>query len=120
MGGGSGEEEAACDDTGEAFTAGTSITVTTTGDACNAPSLSDNSGEVDSLIIDCSDRDTDDSMSDFVSVSCPAETASYYCADGLAFRDNGDDDTELFEDTEITCVGEEDSEVIEEDELIIG
>lgn len=117
---GGSSDDPACDDTGDDLTAGETITVVLSGDVCNAPAYTDNSGETVSLILDCSDRTTENTDSDYVTVSCPGETAAYYCVDGIVYRNDGGAGTALFEDTEITCVGAEDAETIEEDELIIG
>lgn len=116
----SATETATCSDTGDDVTTD-NMTITISGDVCNAPQATVNN--TDEIIIDCSEpRTTSVPEEDYVSATCGSgdntDTEDYYCADGVVYR--GSDDTELFDATIITCTEDAEIRIIEEEELIVG
>ena len=116
----SSEETSSCDDTGDDVTTD-NMTVTISGDVCNAPGATVNN--TDEIIIDCSEpRDTSVPDEDYVTATCGSgdntDVEDYYCVDGIVYR--GSDDAELFDATLINCTEDAEIRIIEEEELIIG
>ncbi|MCP5463696.1 MAG: hypothetical protein H7A33_01595 [Deltaproteobacteria bacterium] len=94
-----------------------------TGEACNAPDVT--APESNQLILDCTSRDTDNSVSDYVTVTCGsgdgAESDIYFCFDGTGYRDGGSsDDTELYDQTTLDCVidGSDNGSIGEEETVV--
>lgn len=113
-------ESASCDDTGDDVTTD-NMTVTISGDVCDAPTATVNN--TDEMIIDCSEpRDTSVPDEDFVTATCGSgdntDVEDYYCTDGIVYR--GSDDAELFDATLINCTEDSEIRIIEEEELIVG
>jgi hypothetical protein len=113
-------ESSSCDDTGDDVTTD-NMTVTISGDVCNAPTATVN--QTDEIIIDCSEpRDTSVPDEDYVTATCGSgdntDVEDYYCSDGIVYR--ASDDTELFDVTLINCTEESEIRIIEEEELIVG
>lgn len=124
-GGGGSNDSEICTDDNDLVTAG-NMTAQASGEACDAPSPS--TADSESIILDCaspSDRDTDDSTADFTTVTCGTgdgqASSDYYCSNGIVFREDGDTDTELFDQTSIECVVDgDDNGTLDEEELIIS
>lgn len=79
------------------------------------------------VILDCTDKDTSDPDTDYVSVTCTVGSTSivydYSCADGITQRENEDDATdtaELFEDISVTCSSSSSAPTLTEAELIVS
>ncbi len=116
----SSEETTSCEDTGDDVTTD-NMTVTFSGDVCNAPTATVN--QTDEIIIDCSEpRTTSVPDEDFITATCGSgdntDVEDYYCVDGIVYR--ASDDAELFGETLINCTEESEIRIIEEEELIVG
>jgi len=96
-----------CTDSGDTVT-NDSFTVTVNGDPCFAPVASDSSG---SIILGCTSpepgRNTNEPDVDYVTVDCTDDSgdvsADYYCKSGAVYKTVGDNGTELYGTTLITC-----------------
>ena len=76
-------------------------------------------------ILDCLDQDTSDNTTDYIAATCgdtaDAITQDYYCSGGISFRENGGNDEELFEATQMSCTLDSDGVyTITEDELVVS
>lgn len=77
------------------------------------------------VLLDCLGLDSDDGTAEYMESTCgdtaDAITQTYYCRDGIGYRENGGNDEELFEITEMSCTVDSDGVyTIAEDELIVS
>lgn len=76
-------------------------------------------------LFDCLGQDTTDSTVDYIEATCGddanAITQQYYCSLGIGYLENGGNDEELFETTEMSCAVDQDGVyTITEDELVVS
>lgn len=76
-------------------------------------------------LFDCLGQDTADSTVDYIEATCGddanAITQQYYCSLGIGYLENGGNDEELFETTEMSCTVDQDGVyTITEDELVVS
>lgn len=118
-----------CDDTGEDVATGDLLAVIN-GNVCKTPApwLSTNVDLSVSLILSCTTtendvelaRNTTDSTTDNTTATCGtgdgADTALYFCTEGVVYKEETGTDTALFSNTKINCTvdGDDVGELSEE------